>query len=696
VPLASPPYRLDSPQVSDAAVQARNQTEGRKGTRAFRQAAEAVREVRAPKKSLSESRLSLWLAHPDERVLIELAGKREPSPWDIGWAPLTTRPGRKARFQAEVEARAEHEGLLWSPLLDAFYASPYAEYTSAEDYLPDAPLRSHALQRRLERLSEWVAGQSDPAAVLPLLGVRVAAVRQAVARSIRCLEDGVLEAVLGAPGVAEALAENPHLDEAHVQRLIRWAGRELCKAGWPGVDVRQGEDQRWWAERSARRTGARFDEQGAADALIRLQARGVRLGGPEAWDALLDQVTPWSPDEKGLAVAAPMFGSRRHAFDVLVADQSQTPPGVLFRVLERIAHEPAQIARVARCRNASLPLLRKLAEERKELVVRQALAASPMLREDEVARAAVLRRGAATVLMTLAEQAEGEEFADLFRRIFQGSEMSALRLAQERFGSGLERLPEEIWPILEGAQRPGALVLLAQAAGGERRRRFLARLIERHASDAHSHLAGRPELLDSLHATDFPPLERPAEADSNEAPSASSAASPAPAPSSGPRSVDPVQVAELSRWRATLHLFALWAVRHAPPAFVRAVEMAAEEDDLLLFQGADFEPFHRSSDAAARGDGYRRVFRRLAQLHPLLALEFLGDVPEPKLSALSGADLAPLLASGHSEIRLAALRAMRPGMQGAEARFQAGSPLRPASRGSVAPTPAARPRTGSR
>lgn len=146
------------------------------------------------------------MEHPDERVRCALI--------KAGYKVSPPERYKLSSLAATAKARADREGHLWTPLLDAAHKTRYG---------PSRP------QDYLGRLRDWVAGQSDPRQIERLFAFNNDDVHIVCARTASCMDDAYIERVLeygGGYETAIALLGNASLSDAHLTRIEDWAAQD--------------------------------------------------------------------------------------------------------------------------------------------------------------------------------------------------------------------------------------------------------------------------------------------------------------------------------------------------------------------------------------------------------------------------------------------------------------------------------------
>jgi hypothetical protein len=674
------PYRLRAYEATPAEIGEANQQQRRKGVNAFKPAQDEIRRISRARTAAME-RIEAWMHHPDENVPVELALKKDPKSNSGPW-PVLDDYRVQELFAGIVLERADAEGLLWTPLLDAFAGSPYTNRVHTLRYGEGSPRPFREIvAERVESLGRWIALQQDPARVMPLLRFHHPAVQEALARHIRVANDAALTEMLRWSELPPALAANEHLTPEHRRRVEDWAGAELCDSDWPvaSEDVSR-PALRAYVSHAARRQHAMA--QSAVRTLVTLLKSGWQLR-EGAVQALLETVTPFTPPENPRTAAfherarpedRVPHHARPHAFQVLTHEKAALPAEVYESLFERVRHEADRVETLVRHPHVPLALVRRIAREVGAIRVREAMSEIPRLRRDGEVRAELEKSSGVTVLRHLMIDAEGDDRVKLYQRLFRGSESEALAYAvaltsgEERLRTSTARaildsastperlasLERPLRDILDEAQEVRTLTMLLRGAEGERLRTLFARLVAQTAVSAMAEAERHPHYLDALRASDLAPLERwgvrlaapdqtTSEPDTSE-------------PAEQRRAAAPEE-------RSAFRFAFCWAVRHDVACAVELLCDPASRSLIYELKRRDFAPLHHSADPSACGTSYRRSFRRLVDAgFSALALDFLEDAPADKVAALSALDLAPLLSSSNAEVRTRALSSLRPGM----------------------------------
>lgn len=343
------------------------------GARALERVEDALERI-AGTKLAHASRARTWGEHPDERV-----------PMAMLEAHRTRRilgrrgAGLAAPLVNAAMARAEREGVVWTPILDrAARIGVWSTYSGAR-----ASSKEWA-----GLMADWVRKQSEPAQLRELLEFGAEVVWSLVARQARVLDGGMFERILRRPGGAAVLAENPALSDEQVERMAHWVLEQV--EGW-SVRSTQPESrtlstlttllgQRGWTPSGEFRKALTELARDDGDWARRSQALKclLALGGHVSVETFLE-IGSEQPLPADIADAL----VRRIGMDQrepLLRLARQTPDGQMFRTIA--AGDLRQVDEVAR---------RALASEQDETV---ALMLAPDVRPkhaDEAFRTLVLR-----------------------------------------------------------------------------------------------------------------------------------------------------------------------------------------------------------------------------------------------------------------------------------------------------------------
>lgn len=136
------PYRLQPLPASDDIVERMNGERGLRGAEQFEPAEQALARL-AQAKAPSLSRMLSWAHHPDERVAVALAARK-----DVIGGSGRTALTVKAALTLRAIRSLEHEGVLWNPLADQVAAAQnWGSKWIALDYVSTANAKSHGLAR---------------------------------------------------------------------------------------------------------------------------------------------------------------------------------------------------------------------------------------------------------------------------------------------------------------------------------------------------------------------------------------------------------------------------------------------------------------------------------------------------------------------------------------------------------------------
>lgn len=244
-----------------------------------------------------------------------------------GWTPLA------ARLIARAIRDADHEGVLWTPVLDTLAGSPAWRAVVGME-TPDGTMTIPSADERTAPLASMIAGCDDSALVRRLLDFRAEIIHRLVAEHASALDSTLVSALHLTPDIIERICQTRPLDSAVAAILV-----ERAYHLWKET----------FQEACSRGVGIFLKE---ADTLRRLLADGHPFSSAIRKD-LLDLIRTIS----GVA----LFGPRNVAAELLLSDRS-LPAEVLVELSQFDLSRPT-FARIMAHPNCPDELWRKLAAD---------------------------------------------------------------------------------------------------------------------------------------------------------------------------------------------------------------------------------------------------------------------------------------------------------------------------------------------
>lgn len=454
------PFRTGVRPIPADAIEQANRRLGLKGARRF--SASALWDVQRAG-SAARSRLYSWIEHPDEDVAATLARRAFDSP---PWKREDVRYVGDALI-ARALRDAQAEGLAWTPLLDAiasrhlwphvFTTEPGTETYEWPGLPGDEPRELphfRNAETQIEPLLEWIASETDPAALRDLFSFSYARIFDHIAEHARAIDETVVRMLLGRQDrLAVLLTSNPHLSRDLADQLHAWALGSLV-----GRDARGRSEYGFAVGRPSPLT--------AVDVILALdETHGV----PDStWDDLLAVVTSWTPEPTARWQCGPANEAQRDAAWAALMEERTAEyrtPRRLLALFDRVRHEPERVLQLVRDPNAPIDLrLRALAETRVQRV-REFLAADATLRHHPGIRKMLEQSNAAAVLRPLLVDAPDAEWPALFMRLARSSWEEAQAVLREQPARVATLSIDQLRSLLNAAPPIGIVKWIGLLAG---------------------------------------------------------------------------------------------------------------------------------------------------------------------------------------------------------------------------------------
>lgn len=210
------PFRTE-PRVTTSQLSAQPNRHNSKGRLPVDELLQQIDDVEFPSSDL----VRRIVTHPDERVAIKAVTK---------WKGLVA--GLRRGLYKRGRRVCQHERILWHPLFDAM--AMHGCWPQAGDL--DAASRKaygqkYSIDDHLEPLARWIAAQTDPKALHPLLEFRSDEVRKLLAREARVMDDVLFDRLrTSGKNVARAMAENKYMPLEYRTRLMNTCWETYRKA----------------------------------------------------------------------------------------------------------------------------------------------------------------------------------------------------------------------------------------------------------------------------------------------------------------------------------------------------------------------------------------------------------------------------------------------------------------------------------
>jgi hypothetical protein len=536
------PFRIELRTATLEELAHANQLKGHKGARAYLEGYDAASMARNAQSAV-KARFASWIFHPDERVPIALTENRTDPP--IWKAEIHRAYVTDSLFQHAIQ-RADAEGVIWTPLLDALAVRPLWAAGRRPTWDDSGPLRTWGVSPeecpatvdyespvdRVARLEPWISRQASARTVEPLLAFDYPPLLKLVARTTPFPDAAFVKAVLTQPFLGPSLAANPHLSPDLVVLVAWWATERISPPS-------AGERLRSWPRHEAdaspyrpNREGSTADSAGgiAAQTIASLKAAQHTL--PEAVRDALVRALVASPTRVSATRAAwsPQVHrswttpNPRAAADALLALGTETDETTLLQI---VAHMGSNLdfARAAALHPSATTAVRLAALKANHAIsLRVAMAEHPPALADSAVRATFAKSSASDILLALCADATEPEWRKYFGRLLAKAPDVAVS-ALERSPSHLGRLSaDDLAPLLAGTPTLALRVvdllrgrtLQAQGAGRgvdgsalfrDQLPRIFARLVASEARLAYRLLTDRKDLVaEGLRPADIAPL----------------------------------------------------------------------------------------------------------------------------------------------------------------------------------------------
>lgn len=432
------PFQREPRRATPAHLDSLNDAQGLKGARAFREPQDSA-ELARTAKSMVPDRLESLLLHPDERVPLALLSNRQnPRPWD--------KAGYRKRVVDVLYQRAmqtaEHNGVLWSPLLDRlavkrawpgnFYSHHGRNYPWNVDETPyaEAPVQVRSAEDQAERLVPWIQEQTDPDVVGDLWAFRYHGVKRRLAEHASCLTPEWIARVLAESEFAPWLARNPSLTPAQREQVAEWALKLFEDPNVAPLTEPAGQH--------ARRALV------ALDAAMGSVAESVK-------ERLLEVArAPEGPQEA--SSGRPTYRRRLAATAArqTLVELASTEPALLARLYDAAPEETDIVMAIVKHPNANCPVWRHVVRDTSYFPVRDYLSDVPEARTDPVIRSVLAGSSSDSVLLELCKDASPAEFSRHFRKVVDKDAAAAVQLLVDDEIDPAVVSEEDLLRILEG------------------------------------------------------------------------------------------------------------------------------------------------------------------------------------------------------------------------------------------------------
>lgn len=395
------PYRTEPRTASREVVDALNEAEGNEYARRY-EPAEAAKERIRTQVSANPARIRSWTRHPDETVVLQLLNK-------LAWV---SKNGRMQKTFVETErylvirevgrralADAEHEGVVWTPLLDRFARGRFWRLR----HVWDGP----GVAEQIERLRPWLETQTDPQALKPLLDFGHSKLVRFVLKNAPVVDQGLVD-IVGDEHSSElhVLVRNPNLPDPMAGKLVSRS-----------ADVLTSVDQKAYA--------------GDIPSSIRV-LQALTKAGHELPDDFRERafgaLRRVSEERDGELT----FGATRVLGVLLQTDGLLDEEGLLqiWGWLDP-EKDTSNVRRLIGHPAAGARLWTDILSETGNLKIRQKVIRLERARKDEEVRELLAETTSGKLLATLCRESRGEELQEHFRRLSRHDPVRALDLFDE-------------------------------------------------------------------------------------------------------------------------------------------------------------------------------------------------------------------------------------------------------------------------